>query len=119
MRICGQMEFSQNAKKVDRGINSHRAGIRMIHRERETRQERDHDTTFPRRAIPVSPNNAVNQGISDSVFHFDVHRDGANGCYTEHDNENEIDSDQPRNEELILNVNKMFRHLNGCKDVNG
>lgn len=48
------------------------AGIAMIDGECKPRQNRYHYTTLPRRPIPVSPYDAVNNGITDIIFNFDI-----------------------------------------------
>jgi hypothetical protein len=49
----------------------------MIHRIRETRQERNDNTTLERRFLSMCPNDAVHNGITDLVLNFDFIHHGS------------------------------------------
>jgi len=59
----------------------------MINRKREARQEGDHNATFPRRAVPVGLENAVDDSIADVIVYLHVVDHGprkARNCLTPH-----------------------------------
>jgi hypothetical protein len=53
-------------------VLTYSTSIAMIDRERKPWQQWNDDTTFPRGAFAVRPNDAVNQSISNSVLDFNV-----------------------------------------------
>lgn len=76
--------------------NPHRARLAMIHRHREPRQQRDHNTTLPRRSLPMRSDDPMHDRVSDLILdrHVADHRRS--------------------DEELVLDVDEVFGHLDGC-----
>jgi hypothetical protein len=51
---------------------THSASVRMVYGEGKARQQWNHDTTLPRGFLSVRPNDTMDDGISDAVFHLDI-----------------------------------------------
>jgi hypothetical protein len=91
--------------------HTHRAGITVVNRERKARHHREHNTTLPWSILAMSSDNTVNQSVANSVFNLDVVDDSSviapSAIVLVTRQGHGIRGD----EELILDVDEMFRHL--------
>lgn len=85
----------------------------MVDGECEPRESGNDDATFPWCAISVRANDARDQRIADLVLYPDIIHHGSVPLVSTVSQARKIGTLRS-DEELVLNVNKMFGHLNGC-----
>jgi hypothetical protein len=102
------MRRSQNYEKC----TTHRACIVVVNWESEAGKERYYDTTFPRSAITMSTNDAMHDCTSNVILNLYIVYDSSMAACKTLSHVMSPMGHSRRNEELIFNVDEMFRPLN-------
>jgi hypothetical protein len=91
---------------------THRAGITVVDRERKAGHHREYNTTLPWSILTMSSDNTMNQSVPNSIFNLDVVDDSSVIALSVVVLETWQGHGIRGDEELILDVDEMFRHLN-------